>query len=227
VAPTIIKSPGGSSDIPSPIFGWGQVEPGATFSWQVLAPGNKIIQGPISTATTEATVGPLGLGAYAFQVRQIDAAGNVGPFSAAEPFNVTTTAAGSTPGVSTNLVPGTGAGPGLVPIAPGRTVPSTQNVKALTPKKGTKITTLRPRVSWKRVRGAKLYNLQFFRVSGTRLIKVHKAFPTGTTYRVPPKKLKAGWRVVWRVWPFLTAKNDYSKQPLGVSFFDVGATARK
>ena len=157
-------------------------------------------------------------------MRQIDAAGNVGPFSPAEPFNVTTTAAGASPGVNTAIVP---PGSGITPIGNGKTEPSTQNAKALTPKKGTKITTLRPRVSWKRVRGAKLYNLQFFRVSGTRLIKVHKAFPTGTTYRVPPNKLKAGWRVVWRVWPFLTAKNDYSKQPLGVSFFDVKSGIRR
>ena len=113
------------------------------------------------------------------------------------------------------------------PIAGGGSEPRTQNVKALSPKKGTKIKTLRPRVTWKKVVGATVYNVQFFRVKGTKLIKVHSAFPTRTTYRVPPKRLKAGWRVVWRVWPYMAARKDYSKQPLGVSFFDIRSSARR
>ena len=83
-----------------------------------------------------------------------------------------------------------------------------------------------PRLRWPRRRGATVYNVQVFRVVGTRYVKVVTAFPRANTYRVPAKKLKRGSRYVWRVWPFIGAKRRYTSSVSGQSWFIVSKKAR-
>jgi hypothetical protein len=102
--------------------------------------------------------------------------------------------------------------------------PTTRNATSMTPRAGARITSVRPVLRWKSRKGASLYNVQIFRLKGTKLTKVVTAFPRATSYRVPKGKLKAGYRYVWRVWPFVNQR--FPAQPLGVSYFDVKQTAK-
>ena len=157
----------------------------------------------------------------------MDAAGNPGPLTIPEPFTVV----GGTPPPP----PPPGGGTPDEPTTPAPTVkkptktvkqaaPTTRNAKAMTPRAGVKITSVRPVLRWKSRKGASLYNVQVFRLKGTKLTKVVTAFPRSTSYRVPKGKLKAGFRYVWRVWPFVNQR--FPGQPLGVSYFDVKQTAK-
>jgi hypothetical protein len=223
---TIVVRPPGSSDDITPLFAWAGGEPGARYLWQLSGPGGVIVQGPTETPLNAAllTVAP---GAYVFQVRQVDAAGNPSPLTVPEPFTVV---GGAPPGGGTTTIPTEPkvADPVITPpkktVKQVRPVPTTRNVRALFPKVGARITSLRPVLRWKARKGATLYNVQVFRLKGTKLTKVVTAFPRGLSYRVPRGKLKVGFRYVWRVWPYVN--RSFPNQPLGVSYFDVTPTAK-
>jgi hypothetical protein len=224
---TIVLRPPGSSDDPTPLFAWSGGEENARYLWQLTGPGGVIVQGPTETPLNAALLSVAG-GSYVFQVRQVDAAGNPGPLTVAEPFTVLG-----------NAPPPPPPGPGVQePVAPPPTVgkkptktvkqvrpaPAVRNARALTPKAGARITSVRPVLRWKARKGASLYNVQVFRLKGTKLTKVVTAFPRATRYRVPQGKLKPGFRYVWRVWPYVDQR--FPSQPLGVSYFDVRQTAK-
>jgi len=93
------------------------------------------------------------------------------------------------------------------------------NTKRLRPLAGVSVHFLQPRLRWNdRSKGVVLYNLQIFDAKGR---KVHKAFPTGHSYIVPPNVLKPGRRYFWRVWPWFGPVRKFSAQPLGISYFQV------
>ncbi|MDX6644756.1 MAG: Bacterial Ig-like domain, partial [Miltoncostaeaceae bacterium] len=81
-----------------PSFAWAPAEPGGSFDWEIRPAG--ATSGPAADSgaatTASATVGsPLADGSYAFRVRQVDEAGNAGPWSA--PLAVTTGASAPPP----------------------------------------------------------------------------------------------------------------------------------
>ena len=84
---------------------------------------------------------------------------------------------------------------------------------------GAVLTSKRPILRWPARRGARLYNLQVFRLRGASITKVVSAFPHLNRIRVPARRLAFGHRYVWRVWPYLA--RGYPARPLGLSFFDV------
>jgi hypothetical protein len=93
------------------------------------------------------------------------------------------------------------------------------NTKLLRPGVGVSVHFLQPKLRWNdRSKGVVLYNLQIFDAKGR---KVHKAFPTGHSYIVPPNVLKAGHRYFWRVWPWFGPVRKFSPKPLAISFFQV------
>ena len=222
----LVVRPVAVSDDATPLFAWAGGEPDARYLWQLSGPGGVIVQGPVTTPLNAALLN-VAPGSYVFQVRQMDAAGNPGPLTIPEPFTVV--------GGPPPPPPPPGGGTPNEPTTPAPTVkkptktvkqaaPTTRNARAMTPKAGARIVSVRPVLRWKARKGASLYNVQVFRLKGTKLTKVVTAFPRGTTYRVPKGKLAAGFRYVWRVWPFVDQR--FPAQPLGVSYFDVKQTAK-
>ncbi len=198
-APVITVRPAGPVRGTRPVFAWTGGDPGATFTWQVLSGGAVISQG--DTLDTQVALGPLVPGAYAFQVRQTIAAGRTGPYSVADPFIVTK---------------------GVADVALLR--PTTRNASALHPRPGRAVTATRPLLRWRTAGGADLYNLQVFRVTTTGMRKVRSVFPTINRTRVAG--LRFGQRYAWRVWPFDRARGGYTKQPLGLSWFELRRPVR-
>ena len=205
-APVILTRPTFPSVV-TPVFTWG-TEPGAYSRWSVLS-GGAAVAGPTDTPVNSADLPSLADGAYAFQVQQIDAAGNVSP-ATVEPFTVIAP-----------LVPDTG-NQAIVTILP------RQNAQRLQPKAGKTVMSRRPVLRWTRgPRGTKLFNLQLFRVTrakGTttpKVVKILSAFPTGRAYRVPLSKTRPKTCYVWRVWPY--TGREFTPKPLGVSNFCVAS----
>jgi hypothetical protein len=199
-APTIVERPASPTRDPRPAFAWSGGEPGALFTWQVLAGGAVISQG--DTLASRVEVGPLAPGSYAFQVRQATAPGRSGPPSIPDPFTVVAA----------------GAGGGAAAARP-----QTLNAGRLRPAAGARTTAPRPVLAWRPVRGAAFYNLQVYRVRGTRMTKVASLFPRRA--RASVGGLRFGHRYAWRVWVHLGGAG-YASQPLGVSFFDLDRPVR-
>ena len=86
------------------------------------------------------------------------------------------------------------------------------------------MTATRPLLRWRAAGGADLYNLQVFRVTSTGMRKVRSLFPVGNRSRVAG--LRAGERYAWRVWPFDRARGGYTKQPIGLSWFELRRPVR-
>lgn len=103
--------------------------------------------------------------------------------------------------------------------------PATLNAQRLRPRPEARVTTRRPTLRWAPRAGARLYNVQLWRLRGTVLTKVVSAFPTRPRLRVPAGRLAFGERYVWRVWPLLRS-GRYSEGALGVSYFDVERPVR-
>jgi len=165
-------------------------------------------------------------GAASFEVRAADDAGNETvtlveysvqaastPASPQEPAPSGPAATPSAPIVLTTP-PAPAAGPRPAPLRP-RTV----NARALRPAAGTTVATRRPLLRWTARRGARLYNVQVFRMRGTRVTKVLSAFPRANRLRVPAGRLAPGHRYIWRVWPYVG--RGYVARPLGLSWFAV------
>ena len=78
------------------------------------------------------------------------------------------------------------------------------NAPDLRPAAGDMIWTRRPLLRWKARPGARLYNVQVFRLLGDASIKkVVSAFPRVNRFRVPARRIAWGNRYIWRVWPQL------------------------
>lgn len=97
--------------------------------------------------------------------------------------------------------------------------PKTLNAGSLRPRAGIRVPGRRPVLRWKARKGARIYNVQVFRVRGASATKIVSAFPLTNRYRFPAGRLRFGERYVWRVWPHVGGK--YPKKPLGLSYFDV------
>jgi len=108
---------------------------------------------------------------------------------------------------------------------PKAVLPATINAERLLPRRNGVVRTARPVLRWPVRRGARLYNVQVFRLTaGGEPVKVASLFPRTNRVRVPPKRLKAHVRYAWRVWPFLRA--GYTGKPLGLSLFSVNPSRR-
>lgn len=204
-APRVTAAPTVTGDT-QPSFAWAAGEQGGSFTWEVLNPAGSRVLGPAATTDTSVRLpSPLGGGAYQFRVRQTDAAGNAGPWSDSVAFTIVGPPAG-----------GGGVGAGGRDLA----LPATKNAKRMFPKAGSKLLAAKVTLRWKPTRGATIYNVQVFRLKGTKYVKVLSAFPRAPRYRVPKGKLKAGQRYAWRVWPFMARPKAYTKKPFGISWFD-------
>ncbi|MGE0027577.1 MAG: hypothetical protein AB7O78_18970 [Thermoleophilia bacterium] len=179
-------------------FAWTGMEPGAIATWRVVT-GGRVVAGPSDTAGSRADAGALRPGPYVFEVRQTDAAGNAGPW-ARLPFRAGSAAAATS----------TAGGAGW-----------RQRAGLLRPAAGAVVRTRRPVLRWTGgPRGASLYNVQVFEITGTRLRKVRSAYATGARWALPPRQaLPAGRCYVWRVWPYRA--RGYTAAPLAVSDFCV------
>lgn len=205
-APVPSASPPGRDHATTPAFSWSGVEAGGRFAWRVRGPAGAVLEGPSETTLTVATPRPLPPGAYEFEVRGVDAAGNVGAWGS-EPFSLTPVA--SRPGAATSAAAAT------INLL-------RRNAAALRPGAGARVAHGRPTLRWRRgPAGTTLYNLQIFLSGpGGRLTKVGSAFPRRTLYSLPRgEALTPGHCYVWRVWPFRGGR--YSASPLGVSDFCV------
>lgn len=198
-----------------PSFIWSG-EADAAFDW-VIVQGDRAVLGPASVPVaalqSPATLAP---GAYALRVRQTTPFGGTGPWSG--DFAFTVAPGGSTAGttVPTPAVAAVQGASGLPKPRAARY--PTVRAKRLTPRAGVR-TTRRPLLRWARVKGASLYNVQVFRVVGTRYVKVVTAFPRTNRYRVPRNKLRRNAVHVWRVWPYMRTAKRYKTAPVGVSWF--------
>jgi hypothetical protein len=190
----------------TPSFTWSGVEPGAVATWRVTGSGGGTVVGPANALGSGASPPPLPAGAYVFEARQTDAAGNVGAWGT-EPFAIL-------------------PGPAAAPATTRARLPR-RNVKNLIPRLGAKIRATRPTLRWKGARkGTRLFNVQVFRVAdGNRLVKVISTFPRTTHYAIPRRaRLTRGACYVWRVWPYQGTR--FTRQPLGVSNFCVRPRGR-
>ena len=184
----------------TPSFSWTGVEPGAASWWRVIAAGGVVAQGPTATSATSAAPAPLPAGSYSFEARQVDAAGNAGPW-ATEPFAIL-------------------ASPSAPPAAAQVAALPSSNWRKLTPRRGAVVRSTRPTLRWKAgPRGTRLYNVQIFLVGkGNSLKKVRTAFPRTRAFTLSRRAaLKRGSCYVWRVWPY--RGSSFTSTPLGVSHF--------
>ncbi len=185
-------------------------EQGATVLADYACAGAATCAGPVADGAAIDTASP---GDKDFRVLATDDAGN----TAAGDAGYGVVAPGPPPAETS------GGPPPLAPPAPEPArepaAPSTINAKRLRPARGAAIATLRPVFRWPRLDRARFYNLQVFRLKGSKAVKVFSVFPRGTSYRVPPRRLGHGARYVWRLWPYVSG--GYTRRPLGLSFFDV------
>jgi hypothetical protein len=159
---------------------------------------------PITTAT---------LGPQSFSVTATDRAGNVVTVTR----NYTVAEPGTVPLTPAPLVP-PAVTPPVVAAQP-VVLPPPENARRLRPRLGAKLTSTRPLLRWKARKEAKFYNVQIFRLSGKRLVKVVSVFPRTNHVRVPRGRLIPGAIHVWRVWPMVAG--HYTPKPLGISNFEV------
>jgi hypothetical protein len=105
-------------------------------------------------------------------------------------------------------------------LAPGQTPGPPPEPTTLLPRRNGIVRITRPVLRWPARPGARLYNVQVFRLrAGAQPVKIVSVFPRTNRVRVPPKRLKSGGRYAWRVWPFI--RTGYTKTPLGLSIFSV------
>ena len=183
---------------------------GATVLADYACAGAVTCAGPVASGSPIATATA---GTVGFRVTAMDDAGNQ------------TTVDADYAVLAPPPPPTTAAAAAVTPPAPTRAVlPPTINARVLHPRKGATIGTRRPLLRWPALARARLYNLQIFRLGGTKATKVLSVFPRASRYRVPPRTIAFGGRYAWRVWPYLAA--GYPKRPLGLSFFGVRTAPR-
>ncbi|MCB0880890.1 MAG: hypothetical protein KDC33_01560 [Thermoleophilia bacterium] len=190
-----------------PAFAWQRAD-GAVSQWVITSSGQPVA-GPVSTADAGgAPSAPLGPGAYVFRVRQATVSGGTGPWSADLAFTVPA----PTAAVAATRLPG-------LRTLPGPRLP-TVRAKLLRPRPGARVPR-RAVLRWARVRGARMYNVQLYRVTTTGFRHVASRFPRANRMRVPAKVVRKGQRYVWRVWPFMGRGKGFRARPVGVSWFRV------
>ena len=191
---------------PNPVFSWTGPEPDINYSWNVVRKGGAVAQGPVVTPGGQANLKPLVAGAYEFSVTPVDLAANSGPTTTV-PFVIEDVPAPPKPKVA-----GTNKKKSLVI--------RTRNVKKLAPQVGRTLSTRRPLLRWKKTTpDTVLYNLQIFAVKGRKLVKVYSAFPAGTRFRVPNRRLGFGQTYVWQVFAYRGPIKGYVPKPIGISWF--------
>jgi hypothetical protein len=214
----VVGAPPFPTTTAAPSFTIADVEAGATATWQVVAAGGALVQGPAPAPAATIGLSPLSPGSYVFVVGQTDAFGNAGPPTSV-PFAIVAPAVAK-PAPSTSSATTTFTRRIMLPkLRPNR----------LRPKVGHTIRTRKPILRWARgPRNATAYNVQVFRVGNAtanqrtvRLIKFRSLFPRGRKVRV--KGLAAGRCYVWRVWPYIG--RSFTRSPLGVSNFCVAKSA--
>ena len=171
--------------------------------------------------------GPLGTaipGVHTLEVTAVDAAGNV--TRVRRLYRVVEALAPVPP------APAAPAPAAQAPAAPAATIrrprvatrvrpPQTTNARRLRPRRGAVVGTTRPVLRWRARKGVRFYNVQVFRLAGSRYVKVLSAFPRTNRLRMPARRLRPGARHVWRVWPMVG--RSFTPKPLGVSYFEVRA----
>jgi hypothetical protein len=151
-------------------------------------------------------------GPASFVVRAVDDAGN----AATARVDYAVAPAALTPEPPR---PGQIAPLAAVPSPPPLASPRPRRAHLLSPRAGSRVTTVRPLLRWRAHPRARLYNVQLFVLEGGKARKVLSKFPAGPGLRVPRATLAVGRRYVWRVWPYVAGR--YPRQPIGLSYFDV------
>ncbi|HTI35374.1 MAG TPA: hypothetical protein VL422_16980 [Miltoncostaea sp.] len=163
------------------------------------------------TAADGAAIDTSSPGVFSFRVDAADAAGNTA--RAVASYEVL--APGQTGGTPTDTTP----------TPPKVTLPRTINAGRLLPRRNGVVRTTRPVLRWPARKGARLYNVQVFRLRlGLPPAKIASLFPRSNQVKVPAKRLRAGIRYAWRVWPFM--RTGYTRAPLGLSIFSVDLRRR-
>jgi hypothetical protein len=191
---------------PGAVYGQGQVVEADYRCDELICAGSVPDGGLVPTATP---------GPQSFVVTAADPAGNV--VTVRRDYTVTGPA--PLPLTPAPLVP---ARPRRVaPASSGKAamLPSPDNATHMRPRLGAEVRSTEPLLRWKKVRDATLYNVQVFRLTGKRLVKVLSIFPTDNQVRVPAGRLRPGAVLVWRVWPMVNG--SYTAKPLGISDFEV------
>jgi len=98
-------------------------------------------------------------------------------------------------------------------------LPRPDNALRMRPRLGAEVRSTQPVLRWRKFKDATLYNVQVFRLTGKRLVKVLSIFPARNYVRVPAGRLVPGAVHVWRVWPMV--HGSYTAKPLGISNFEV------
>ncbi len=194
--------------------------------------------GATSCAGTVPAAAPLDTsraGDAAFRVDASDAAGNSAVVQAAyrilppdAPLPSPPTTGPPTPPApaapGTALIPPAPTTPGVV-VARAGTGPRPLNAARMRPRLNGAVASRRPVLRWPAIRGARLFNVQVFRIrAGAAPAKVASIFPSANRVRLPPGRLRDGARYAWRVWPFM--RGGYPAAPFGVSLFKVRIRTR-
>jgi hypothetical protein len=185
------------------------VAQGAALFADFACPGATTCTGTAADGATLDTSAP---GVFSLRVDAADAVGNTA--RAISSYQVLA------PGQTTGDQPAD-----TTPTPPKVTLPRTINAGRLLPRRNGVVRTSRPVLRWPRRVGARLYNVQVFRLRvGLPPAKIASLFPRTNRVEVPPKRLRTGVRYAWRVWPFM--RTGYTRAPLGLSIFSVDLTRR-
>ena len=174
----------------------------------------RLCVGPVPDGAPVPTATP---GLQSFSVTATDRAGNVvtvtRDYTVTGPATVPLTPAPLVPPAVTPVI--------AAPVVAGEpaVLPPPENARRLRPRLGAKLVSTRPVLRWRAFKDAKFYNVQVFRLSGKRLVKVLSVFPRTNHVRVPRGRLIPGATHVWRVWPMVNGR--YTPKPLGISNFEV------
>jgi Big-like domain-containing protein len=113
-APALTRVPPAISNDATPTFVWRAAEAGGTFEWQVIVGDTPVLTGATGGTTVTPTLP--NDGTYGFRVRQVDAAGNGGPFSATTIFTLDRHGPAVDP--SSTPAPGNPAAEPFAPLSP-------------------------------------------------------------------------------------------------------------
>lgn len=231
-----VTAGGGATGDPQPSFAWSSGEGDASYRWCVATPSGEIRLGPGTTPSTSLRLPtPLPAGNYVFKVQQVDRAGNAGPW-AEVPLTIVAPPAPPLP-AATQPRPSGPAAPATpsAPVAPARVAgtatssrPAIATVlaKLSLPREGATVKQARPVLRWPRHAGATLYNVQIYRINGTKFVKVASRFPRTNQLRLPAKVIAPGQRYLWRVWPYIGARKRYTVKVKAQSWFTAAARLR-
>lgn len=116
--------------------------------------------------------------------------------------------------------PPTASTPPAAARGPKLPAPRLRHASSMRPRAGARLSGLQPRLRWRQVKGATLYNVQVFEWRGKKWVKVRSLFPRRASVR-PGRALRAGRRHAWQVWPWRNGR--YDRAAVRVSYFDTPA----